>query len=192
MTLIQLFYLTSPLKAEKRKYKDSEEDIAIEIGYSLVTLLVCIALICGVYKVSNAVVFTLTLLISLIFQNNRRFILPWLVLKCLECIIWTVITVIIFILFFFMEAKLILIFQFFIIFFVTSKKVALLFGFTFIDNNYDIFCFLALCWYFWLCVWSLYNEMIEDFGTEIPMSQTVPMKDPISQKENQQYSIEFV
>lgn len=151
MTLIQLFYLTSPLKAEKRKYKDSEEDIAIEIGYSLVTLLVCIALICGVYK------------------NNRRFILPWLVLKCLECIIWTVITVIIFILFFFMEAKLILIFQFFIIFFVTT-----------------------LCWYFWLCVWSLYNEMIEDFGTEIPMSQTVPMKDPISQKENQQYSIEFV
>lgn len=139
MTLIQLFYLTSPLKTEKSKYKDSEEDIAIEIGYSLVTLLVCIALIWGVYKVSNAVVFTLTLLISLIFQNNRRFILPWLVLKCLECIIWTVITVIIFILFFFMEGKLIMIFQFFIIFFVTSKKVALLFGYSFIDNNCDIF-----------------------------------------------------
>lgn len=51
MTLFQIFYLTSPLKDVTRKYENTQSDIAAEIAYCVVTLLVCCLMITGVCKV---------------------------------------------------------------------------------------------------------------------------------------------
>lgn len=123
MTVFQIFYVTSPLKAETRKYENTQNDIAAEIAYCAVTLLVCFLMIVGVYKVIMHFTTKIHLkhYLYICFQNNKRLILPWLVLKCMECIAWSIITFIVFVLFFFVEAKLVMILLFFYTVFFTSK-----------------------------------------------------------------------
>lgn len=102
-------------------FESDKSDLAYEIGSAVVTFIVCALLIWGIYK------------------RDKRFMLPWLVSKCIENVLGLLAT-----LFIFTLAC------------IVSEEAAVLVGFGVV-----MLVIVGLFFYAWVCVWSHYLELSE-------------------------------
>lgn len=156
LTLIQIFtILDTPIRSASEEnintgdsdtdnflnsinhLNNNHENMYGEIGYGVVSFLLCVLLVIGVYK------------------KDRRFILPWLVLKATEAVLLTIFCGGFFIFMWFMAGNLGVLFLAFLLMSVVT----------------------VLVWYFWLCVWSYYGALQEGDATP-PVYYSSPVSMP--------------
>ncbi|GLV35695.1 hypothetical protein CBL_01154 [Carabus blaptoides fortunei] len=102
--------------------ESSKSHIGYEIGYAVITFIICALLIWGIYK------------------RDKRFMLPWLILKCIENIL----------------GLLVVLFLIVLACAFVKEGAAPLLVFAFIMLG-----IVALFCYAWICVWSHYMELSE-------------------------------
>lgn len=209
-SLLHSIALSTPTQTTKIS-ENEDDEIVLEkeensnIGPILLSIFmfgISAAMVYGIYKVrisSCNIVFGYYNHTIIMLQNNRRYILPWLVIKGIESSVLTIITVVLFFLLFVSDHVGIL----FIVFFIIAAFAGIYFHWLKLENsrklnvnfnlydcwnscmfsNIHLFVSIALFWYFFICVWSLYMDMGETMSTIVPMGQSIPMTEPNIQYE---------